>query len=239
MNDADPGNDPATRIAATAVAPPSAAGDSTDRATGKATGKAAGAGPGGVVAGTTNAFPGDATGDPTGQERIFVGLGANLGDAAGSVRAALRALGQLPGTRCVAQSSIWRSAPVDAGGPDFANAVAELRSRLSPDALLDALLAIETARGRERPYRNAPRCLDLDLLAYGQRLVDTPRLTLPHPRLHQRAFVLAPLAEIAPDWPHPRLGSLLPWRERARDQVLCRWEEGEGAPPDGVAAPGR
>ncbi len=131
-------------------------------------------------------------------ERVFVGLGANLGDALSTLRAAFDALGRLPGTVCVARSSLYRSAPVDASGPEFVNAVAELRTRMQPEVLLDALLALEARFGRERPYRNAPRTLDLDLLLYGDRRLSTPRLVLPHPRMHERAFVLLPLTEIAP-----------------------------------------
>ena len=132
-------------------------------------------------------------------ERIFVGLGANLGDAAATVQAAFDALDALPGTHCVARSSLYRTAPVDAAGPDYINAVAELRSMLEPELLLAALQAVEARFGRERPYRHAPRTLDLDLLLYGVRRIATPTLTLPHPRLHERAFVVTPLAEIAPD----------------------------------------
>jgi 2-amino-4-hydroxy-6-hydroxymethyldihydropteridine diphosphokinase len=136
---------------------------------------------------------------PAADERVFVGLGANLGDAVGTVRAAFEALDALPRTRCVARSALYRSAPVDAQGADYINAVAQLQTELSPAALLEELQAIEKRFGRERPYRNAPRTLDLDLLLYGQRRIATPPLTVPHPRLHERAFVLVPLAEIAPD----------------------------------------
>ena len=136
---------------------------------------------------------------PAADERVFVGLGANLGDAVATVRAALDALGALPQTACVAHSSLYRSAPIDAQGSDYINAVAQLRTGLSPLALLDELQVIEDRFGRERPYRNAPRTLDLDLLLYGQQRIVTPRLTVPHPRLRERAFVLVPLAEIAPD----------------------------------------
>ena len=132
-------------------------------------------------------------------ERIFVGLGANLGDAAATVQAAFDALDALPGTHCVARSSLYRTAPVDAAGPDYINAVAELRSMLEPELLLAALQSVEARFGRERPYRHAPRTLDLDLLLYGVRRIATPTLSLPHPRLHERAFVVTPLAEIAPD----------------------------------------
>ena len=125
-------------------------------------------------------------------------LGANLGDARATVAQALRALRQLPATRVTATSSLYRSAPVDAYGPDFINAVAQLETQLAPLDLLVALQRLEDAAGRERPYRNAPRTLDLDLLLHGDTTMDTPTLTLPHPRMWERAFVLVPLAEIAP-----------------------------------------
>ena len=105
-------------------------------------------------------------------------------------------------------SSLYRSAPVDASGPDFFNAVLALHTHLAPLALLDALQAIEQRFGRERPYPNAPRTLDLDLLLIGDLVLHTPRLTLPHPRLHLRAFVLQPLLELAPDLCAPGLGPL-------------------------------
>jgi len=136
-------------------------------------------------------------------ERVFVGLGANLGDAQATLLAAFDALDKLPGTHCVARSSLYRSAPLDADGPDYVNAVAELRTKMQPQALLQALQDIEARFGRERPYHHAPRTLDLDLLRYGERQVATPTLTLPHPRLHERAFVLVPLAELAPDLAPP------------------------------------
>ncbi|MBI5270222.1 MAG: 2-amino-4-hydroxy-6-hydroxymethyldihydropteridine diphosphokinase [Burkholderiales bacterium] len=132
-------------------------------------------------------------------DRAYVGLGANLGDARTQVLTALDALAGLPQTRLVARSSLYATAPVDAGGPDYVNAVAVLDTGLSPDDLLTALQAIEQRFGRERPYHHAPRTLDLDLLLQGEHRLDTPRLQLPHPRLHQRAFVLVPLAEVAPD----------------------------------------
>jgi 2-amino-4-hydroxy-6-hydroxymethyldihydropteridine diphosphokinase len=136
-------------------------------------------------------------------ERVFVGLGANLGDAIATVRAAIEALGEIDGCALVACSSLYRSAPVEASGSDFINAVVQLRTRLQPMALLKAMQTIEDRFGRERPYRNAPRTLDLDLLLYGQRRIVTPQLIVPHPRMHERAFVLAPLAEIAPDLAQP------------------------------------
>jgi 2-amino-4-hydroxy-6-hydroxymethyldihydropteridine diphosphokinase len=136
---------------------------------------------------------------PAAGERVFVGLGANLGEAAESVRAAMDALAALPGTQCIARSSLYRSAPVDADGPDYINAVVELRTGQAPLELLRSLQAVEARFGRERPYRHAPRTLDLDLLLYGERRIDTLELVVPHPRWRERAFVLVPLAEIAPD----------------------------------------
>jgi 2-amino-4-hydroxy-6-hydroxymethyldihydropteridine diphosphokinase len=136
-------------------------------------------------------------------ERVFVGLGANLGDAVHSVRAALLQLGVLPRTVVVAASSLYRSAPLDAAGPDYVNAVAELRTELEPDELLAQLQALEQRFGRQRPHRNAPRTLDLDLLYFGERRIVSPALSVPHPRLHERAFVLAPLSELAPGLPCP------------------------------------
>lgn len=128
----------------------------------------------------------------------FVGLGANLGDPASALRQALDALARLPSTRLVRSSRIYRSAPVDAGGPDFLNAVAELETTLTAPDLLAGLQALEQAAGRERPYRNAPRTLDLDLLLYGDARIASASLTVPHPRMAERAFVLLPLRELAP-----------------------------------------
>lgn len=129
----------------------------------------------------------------------YIGLGANLGDPAAALHEAFEHLTQLPHTHLVARSSLWRTAPVDAQGPDFVNAVAALSTRLTAPALLHALQQLEAQAGRERPWRNAPRTLDLDLLLYGHGSIASPALTVPHPRMHARAFVLAPLAEIAPD----------------------------------------
>ena len=140
----------------------------------------------------------------------YVGLGANLGDARAALQSALSALEELPDTVLLRASSAWRSAPIDSSGPDYLNAVAELRTMLTPLDLLHRLQAIELAHGRERPYRNAPRTLDLDLLLHGDVTLDTPELTLPHPRAHMRAFVLAPLAELAP-------GHVIPGRGRVSE----------------------
>jgi 2-amino-4-hydroxy-6-hydroxymethyldihydropteridine diphosphokinase len=128
----------------------------------------------------------------------YVGLGANLGDPAAALQSALAAMNALPATKLLRASRTYRSAPVDAGGPDFLNAVAELETSLPAPDLLEALRAVERAAGRERPYRNAPRTLDLDLLLYGDGRIASPWLTVPHPRMRERAFVLLPLAELAP-----------------------------------------
>ncbi len=128
----------------------------------------------------------------------YIGVGANLGDAVAAVRKALSDLGQLPLTRLAAASSLYRTAPHEAQGPDFINAVAALDTRLAAPELLGALQRLEQAAGRERPWRHAPRTLDLDLLLYGDAQIDSPSLTVPHPRWRQRAFVLLPLAQIAP-----------------------------------------
>lgn len=128
----------------------------------------------------------------------YIGLGANLGDRGAALRQAALALGQLPGTRLLAMSSLYSSAPVDATGPDYLNAVASVQTSLAPLQLLQQLQALENAAGRQRPYRNAPRTLDLDVLLYGDVQQDDPQLTLPHPRMYQRAFVLRPLQELAP-----------------------------------------
>jgi 2-amino-4-hydroxy-6-hydroxymethyldihydropteridine diphosphokinase len=138
----------------------------------------------------------------------YVGVGANLGDAQATVIAAIARLGDLPQTRVLRVSPLYRSAPIDAVGPDFVNAVAEIDTTLSPGAVLDGLQAIEAAFGRVRTVRNAPRTLDLDLLLAGDTRLDDPRLTLPHARMAGRAFVLAPLVDLAPELEVPGLGSV-------------------------------
>jgi 2-amino-4-hydroxy-6-hydroxymethyldihydropteridine diphosphokinase len=160
-------------------------------------------------------------------KRAYIGLGANLGDAAAQVEAAAVALGQEPGCALVACSSVYRTAPVEATGPDYANAVAALDTALEPHALLARLQAIEQRFGRERPYPNAPRTLDLDLLLQGDAVLRTPTLTLPHPRLHLRAFVLRPLAELAPGLVIPGCGVVDALLARVTDQPIQLWH---GAP---------
>lgn len=128
----------------------------------------------------------------------YIGLGANLGEAQATLRQAARELAGTPGIDDLRLSPFYRTAPVDSSGPDYVNAVAGVQTRLSPLALLDVLQQIELAHGRMRPYRNAPRTLDLDLLLYDDLAIDTPRLVVPHPRMHERAFVLQPLGDLAP-----------------------------------------
>jgi 2-amino-4-hydroxy-6-hydroxymethyldihydropteridine diphosphokinase len=142
--------------------------------------------------------------------RAYVALGGNLGAVADTFAGALAALDALPGTRVVARSSLYRNPPLgDAGQPDFLNAVAAVDTDLPAPELLEALLAIERAFGRTRVAtgRWAPRTLDLDLLLYGAETIDAPGLCVPHPALHERAFVVVPLAEIAPDAQVPGRGS--------------------------------
>ena len=152
---------------------------------------------------------GDPLGDSAQPVRVYVAIGANLGEAQASVRQAMHALDQLAQIRVAQCSSLYRTAPVISGpagsdaGPDYINAVVALDTSLPALELLDQLQTLEQAAGRERPYRDAPRTLDLDLLLYGQSRIDSPRLTVPHPRMWQRAFVLVPLAEIAPELVSP------------------------------------
>lgn len=162
--------------------------------------------------------------------RAWVALGANLGDARHAMAGALAALADLPGTRVAAVSALYCSAPLDAQGPDFLNAVVALDTALPAEALLDALHEIERAAGRERPYRNAPRLLDLDLLLHGDSIIDSPRLTLPHPRMHLRAFVLAPLVELAPELVVPGHGRADMLLSRVADQRIERLAPQAGWP---------
>jgi 2-amino-4-hydroxy-6-hydroxymethyldihydropteridine diphosphokinase len=128
----------------------------------------------------------------------YVALGANLGDAAATVRQALHAIDGIEGVRVVQRSSLYRTSPIDSSGPDYVNAVVEISTLLTAPDLMLQLGQLEQDSGRLRPYRNAPRTLDLDLLLYGSAQIDSPRLLVPHPRMNSRAFVLMPLAEIAP-----------------------------------------
>ena len=129
----------------------------------------------------------------------YIALGANLGDAIRSVREAIAQIAALPLTQVLACSSLYRSAPIESSGPDYFNAVVKISTHQPAYSLLSLLQKIEQSAGRERPYRNAPRTLDLDILLYGDAQIASDVLTLPHPRMHQRAFVLLPLHEIAPE----------------------------------------
>ena len=131
--------------------------------------------------------------------KAWLALGANLGDAQATIRQAIAAVQNWPHTRLLKASSLYRTAPVDADGPDYINAVVEVQTGLSPLELLHHCQLQEQAAGRQRPYRNAPRTLDMDIVLYADQHVDLPELTVPHPRMWQRAFVLVPLAEIAPE----------------------------------------
>ena len=135
-----------------------------------------------------------------------VALGSNLADPVAQVRRAFTALAALPDTRLVARSRLYRTPAVGPPQPDYVNAAGLLETRLGAAALFDALLAIEAAQGRTRGERWGPRTLDLDLLVYGDAVIDTPRLTIPHPQLALRPFVLVPLAEVAADIEVPGLG---------------------------------
>ena len=127
-----------------------------------------------------------------------IGLGANLGDARQAVQEAMQTIAAFDYCQLHAASPLYRSAPVDSSGPDYFNAVLQISTRLNAPDLLARLHQLERGAGRERPYRNAPRTLDLDILLYGAARIDSPTLTVPHPRMRQRAFVLRPLADIAP-----------------------------------------
>lgn len=153
----------------------------------------------------------------------YIALGANLGDPASTLRAAFSALDALPDSRLLARSALYLSAPVGlTGQPDFVNAAAHIETTLPPEALLDALFAIEQQFGRLRGERNGPRTLDLDLLLYDQQVISTPRLTLPHPRLHLRAFVLLPLADLDPALRIPGRGTLAAWLPAVATQGIRR-----------------
>jgi 2-amino-4-hydroxy-6-hydroxymethyldihydropteridine diphosphokinase len=139
-------------------------------------------------------------------QRAYVALGSNLGDRAAHLRAAIAGLAATPGVERVVASAVYETQPVGPPQGRYLNAVAALDTTLAPRALLARLAELERAAGRLRGERNAPRTLDLDLLLVGDACIDTPELVLPHPRLHERAFVLVPLAELAAEAVHPRLG---------------------------------
>jgi 2-amino-4-hydroxy-6-hydroxymethyldihydropteridine diphosphokinase len=153
----------------------------------------------------------------------YVGIGANLADPKARVCNAFASLAALPDTRLLRSSSLYRTEPQGyRAQPEFVNAVAELDTRLAPAALLAALQAVEADAGRERSFRNAPRTLDLDLLLYGAERIDQPGLVVPHPRMHERAFVLVPLLEIAPEAAIPGVGSARACLARVAGQAVER-----------------
>jgi len=153
----------------------------------------------------------------------FIALGSNLEDPVAQVRSGLRALAGLPHTRLTGASSLYRNPAVGMRDqPDFVNAVASIETRLAPQALLEGLLAIEREHGRVRDFPNAPRTLDLDIVLYGEAVIDEPGLTVPHPRMLARAFVLVPLAEIAPQAMVPRAGSAAGLAARVEATGLVR-----------------
>ena len=158
----------------------------------------------------------------------YVALGANLGDAVAALRQAVEAMNRMPLTQVRQSSGLYKTAPLDtdsgsearAPGGDYFNAVVALETGLTAPALLDQLQQIEQQAGRQRPYRNAPRTLDLDLLLYGDQRIATPQLSVPHPRMHQRAFVLRPLFDVAPEAVIPGLGSVADWLPGVADQSI-------------------
>jgi 2-amino-4-hydroxy-6-hydroxymethyldihydropteridine diphosphokinase len=155
------------------------------------------------------------------QHDVFLGLGSNLAEPAQQLHRAVAQIARLDGVTVTGVSSLYASAPVGyADQPRFLNAVLRVATRLAPAALLAALQAIEEDQGRTRDFRNAPRTLDLDILLYGQRRQDDPALTLPHPRCHERAFVLRPLLELAPDCVIPGRGAAADWLAGCRDQAI-------------------
>lgn len=153
--------------------------------------------------------------------RAYVALGSNLGNPVATIDEAIEALAALRGSILKAISSLYRTAPVGLKRqPDFINAVVALDTRLQAGELLNELFAVEARFGRQRSVRNAPRTLDLDLLLYGDLVQDDPELTLPHPRMHDRAFVLAPLAEVAPGVVIPGHGPVELLLKACRDQRI-------------------
>ncbi|MTV52176.1 2-amino-4-hydroxy-6-hydroxymethyldihydropteridine diphosphokinase [Massilia buxea] len=150
----------------------------------------------------------------------YIGIGANLGDARANVEDAVVRLRRLPGTQVTGVSSLYATAPIDSSGDDYINAVARVDTNQDAESLLQALHGIELAHGRERPYRNAPRTLDLDVLLYGDERIASATLTVPHPRMTQRAFVLVPLLELAPRLDIPGLGPAAAFAPGVADQGI-------------------
>lgn len=160
----------------------------------------------------------------------YIGLGANLGDARQTIKDAIVCLAQHSGIAIAGRSCLYRSAPVDAGGDWFLNLVIAVETALSPTALLQLCQTTEAHFGRERPYRNAPRTLDLDILLYGDERIDTPELQIPHPRMTERAFVLVPLTEMVPDLEIPGAGPCAQFLDRVTDQPIEKVPSCTGCP---------
>lgn len=156
------------------------------------------------------------------QVTAYIGIGANLGDARANVADAIARLARLPGAQLVDASPSYRTAPIDSGGDDYINAVACITTSLAAEELLQALHGIEAAHGRERPYRNAPRTLDLDLLLYGQEQIASATLSVPHPRITERAFVLVPLLALAPAITVPGKGAASDYLAGVAGQAISR-----------------
>lgn len=152
----------------------------------------------------------------------WIGIGGNLGDARATVQEAIAHLARLPQSQLLRSSSLYRTAPIDSSGDDYVNAVALVSTSLAAIDLLHALQAIELQHGRERPYRNAPRTLDLDVLMYGDARLESEELIVPHPRMAQRAFVLAPMLEIDEKVVIPGLGPARDFLDAIRDQPVSR-----------------
>jgi 2-amino-4-hydroxy-6-hydroxymethyldihydropteridine diphosphokinase len=163
------------------------------------------------------------------RERVFIGMGGNVGDVASAMQSAMLAIGDLPETQLIACSSLY-SSPAHGGivQADYLNAVLEIQTAASPQALLEALLAIERDHGRDRAteQRWGPRRLDLDILLFGHRIIDESELQIPHPRLAERVFVLAPLAELDKDLTIPGLGALMPLLDDIIHQPIRRDAKG-------------
>jgi 2-amino-4-hydroxy-6-hydroxymethyldihydropteridine diphosphokinase len=159
----------------------------------------------------------------------FIGIGSNLSgtfiNSQALLNATIDAISALPFTYLIARSSYYRSAPLDAGGADYTNAVLSIQTSLQALDLLDQLQAIEQQFARERPYKNAPRTLDLDLLTWGNLKLNSARLTLPHPRLTERAFVVLPLHELAPQFAIEGLGNVQEWRTKTSSQRIQKIEQ--------------
>ncbi len=156
-----------------------------------------------------------------GNTTVFVAMGANLGEARQTLETAAAELAATTGIQDLTLAHFYSTAPVDSSGPDYVNTVIRFTCSLDPETLLDCLQTIEHEHGRTRLYRNAPRTLDLDLLLYGQEQINTERLTVPHPRMHERAFVLVPLADLAPELELAQ-GSLSELLVKVQDQEIKR-----------------